>query len=113
LFLRTKPQQRINQEEIFGPVATVIEVSDIDEAIAVANSTPFGLSAGIMTNSLTYATRFRTEIRSGMAMINLPTVGTDYHVPFGGMGASAYGPRELGPQAREFFTTLKTVYTAV
>lgn len=112
LFTGTTSSQRINQEEIFGPVAAVIEVDSIDEAIAVANDTPYGLCAGLITNSLAYVAKFRKEIRSGMAMINLPTVGTDYHVPFGGAGASAYGPKELGTQAREFFTTQKTIYTA-
>ena len=113
LFTGTKSSQRINQEEIFGPVAAVIKVNDIDEAIAVANDTPYGLCAGLMTNSLAYVAKFRKQINSGMAMINVPTVGTDYHVPFGGAGASAYGPREMGPSAREFFTSSRTIYTAV
>lgn len=113
LFAGTHSRQRINQEEIFGPVAAVIEAPDFDAALAIANDTPYGLSAGIMTRSLDYAMQFRKRVRSGMAMINLPTVGTDYHVPFGGTGASAYGPREMGAQAREFFTVPKTIYTAV
>jgi aldehyde dehydrogenase (NAD+) len=112
LFVGTSSAQRINQEEIFGPVATIIRVAGIDEAIATANDTHYGLSAGIMTNSLSHVLKFRKKIRSGMAMINLPTVGTDYHVPFGGSTGSGYGPKELGVAAREFFTTTHTIYTA-
>jgi acyl-CoA reductase-like NAD-dependent aldehyde dehydrogenase len=113
LFTRSAARHRINREEIFGPVAAVIEVGDIDEAIDVANDTDFGLSAGLFTNSLAHAYRFRRRIEAGMAMINLPTVGTDYHVPFGGTRASSQGPKELGSAAREFYTTTVTVYTTV
>lgn len=112
LFVGTSSAQRINQEEIFGPVATIIRVAGIDEAIATANDTRYGLSAGIMTNTLSHVLKFRKKIRSGMAMINLPTVGTDYHVPFGGSSGSGYGPKELGVAAREFFTATRTIYTA-
>lgn len=112
LFVGTSSAQRINQEEIFGPVATVIKVAGIEEAIAVANDIPFGLSAGIMTNTLSHVLNFRKKTRSGMAMINLPTVGTDYHVPFGGAAASGFGPKELGVAAREFFTATRTIYTS-
>ncbi len=112
LFVDTGSRQRINQEEIFGPVATIIEVDDIEAAIAIANDTGFGLCAGIFTNSLGYARAFRRGIVAGMAMVNLPTVGTDYHVPFGGVRSSSYGPREKGFAAREFFTTTMTFYTA-
>lgn len=112
LFVDSVPTHRINQEEIFGPVASVIEVGDIDEAIAVANQTEFGLCAGLFTGSLAYANQFRREIAAGMAMINLPTVGTDYHVPFGGVRSSSYGTKELGSAAREFYTTTVTIYTA-
>lgn len=113
LFVDTQSRQRINQEEIFGPVASVIEVGDIDEAISVANDTEFGLCAGLFTNSLANARRFRQRIETGMAMINLPTVGTDYHVPFGGARSSSFGPKELGTAAREFYTTTLTLYTTV
>lgn len=112
LFVDSTSRQRINQEEIFGPVAAVIEVGDVAEAIAVANDTRFGLCAGMFTNSLAYARQFREQIAAGMGMINLPTVGTDYHVPFGGARSSSYGPRELGSAAREFYTTTATFYTA-
>ncbi len=111
LFTDTKPGMRINREEIFGPVASVIRVKDYDEALAVANDTPFGLSAGICTASLRYATHFRRNSEAGMVMVNLPTAGVDYHVPFGGRKGSSYGAREQGRYAIEFYTTVKTSYT--
>ena len=96
---------RINQEEIFGPVAAVIRVRDYDEALAVANATPFGLSAGIVTTSLKHASHFKRNSESGLVMVNLPTAGLDYHVPFGGRKKSSYGPREQGTYAKEFYTS--------
>jgi alpha-ketoglutaric semialdehyde dehydrogenase len=103
-------EMRISREEIFGPVAAVIEVADYDEALAVANDTPFGLTSGIVTTSLKYASHFRRESQSGMVMVNLPTAGVDYHVPFGGRKGSSFGPREQGSYAVEFYTTVKTAY---
>lgn len=111
LFLDTSPAMQINREEVFGPVASVIRVRDYDEALAVANNTEFGLAAGIATTSLKYATHFKRHSQSGMVMVNLPTAGVDYHVPFGGRKASSYGPREQGRYAQEFFTTVKTAYS--
>ncbi|MBB3929506.1 aldehyde dehydrogenase (NAD+) [Kaistia hirudinis] len=111
LFTGTTPDMRINKEEVFGPVASVIKVKDYEEALAVANDTPFGLSAGIVTTSLKYASHFKRNAEAGMVMVNLPTAGVDYHVPFGGRKGSSYGPREQGKYAAEFFTTVKTAYT--
>jgi len=140
LFVNTKNEMRVNREEIFGPVATVIKVDSYDEALTVANDTPFGLSsgifttslkaashfrkhsaagmvmvnlptAGICTTSLKRATHFKRHAQAGMVMCNLPTAGVDYHVPFGGRKASSHGPREQGRYAVEFYTTLKTSYT--
>jgi alpha-ketoglutaric semialdehyde dehydrogenase len=111
LFTDTTPAMRINKEEVFGPVASVIKVKDYDEALAVANDTPFGLTSGICTTSLKYATHFKRNSEAGMVMVNLPTAGVDYHVPFGGRKGSSYGPREQGRYAQEFFTTVKTAYT--
>ncbi|MGH8851352.1 MAG: aldehyde dehydrogenase family protein [Casimicrobiaceae bacterium] len=102
---------RTSREEIFGPVASVIRVKDYDEALAVANDTDFGLSAGIVTTSLKHASHFKRASEAGMIMVNLPTAGVDYHVPFGGRKGSSYGPREQGRYAREFFTVVKTAYT--
>jgi acyl-CoA reductase-like NAD-dependent aldehyde dehydrogenase len=111
LFTDTTAAMRINREEIFGPVASVIRVKDYEEALATANDTPFGLSAGIATTSLKHATHFKRHSQAGMVMVNLPTAGVDYHVPFGGRKGSSYGPREQGRYAQEFFTTVKTAYT--
>ena len=110
LFTDTLPAMRINREEIFGPVASVIRVKNADEALQVANDTPFGLSAGVMTQSLRQADRFKRELQAGMVMVNAPTAGVDPHVPFGGRKGSSYGPREQGRYAAEFFTTVKTAY---
>ena len=111
LLVDTDKTMRINREEIFGPVASVIKVKDYEEALATANDTEFGLSAGIATTSLKYATHFKRHSQAGMVMVNLPTAGVDYHVPFGGRKGSSYGPREQGRYAQEFFTTVKTAYT--
>ncbi len=111
LFADTTPGMRINREEIFGPVASVIRVKDYEEALAMANDTEFGLSAGIATTSLKHATHFKRHAQAGLVMVNLPTAGVDYHVPFGGRKGSSYGPREQGRYAQEFFTTVKTAYT--
>ena len=111
LFVDTHAQMRINREEVFGPVVSVIRVNDYEEALATANDTQFGLSAGIATTSLKYATHFKRHSQAGMVMVNLPTDGVDYHVPFGGRKDSSYGAREQGRYAQEFYTTVKTAYT--
>ena len=112
LFTDTTPAMRINREEVFGPVATVIRARDYEEALALANDTTFGLSAGIVTRSLKHASHFKRHSEAGMVMVNLPTAGVDYHVPFGGRKGSNYGPREQGRYAREFYTVVKTAYVA-
>lgn len=112
LFTDSNNTMRINQEEIFGPVASVIRVKSYEEAVATANDTIFGLSSGICTTSLKYAEDFKHRSAAGMVMVNLPTAGVDYHVPFGGRKGSSYGPREQGSYAREFYTSVKTAYTA-
>jgi aldehyde dehydrogenase (NAD+) len=111
LFTETTNDMRISQEEIFGPVANVIRVKDYEEALHTANDTPFGLSSGICTTSLKYATHFKRNAEAGMVMVNLPTAGVDFHVPFGGRKGSSYGPREQGRYAAEFYTQVKTAYT--
>ncbi|HZH05400.1 MAG TPA: aldehyde dehydrogenase family protein, partial [Lautropia sp.] len=112
LITDTSPGMRINREEVFGPVASVIQVKDYEEALQVANDTPFGLSSGIATTSLKHSTHFKRHSQAGMVMVNLPTAGVDYHVPFGGRKGSSYGSREQGRYAQEFFTSVKTSYTA-
>lgn len=111
LFVDATNDMRISQEEIFGPVAAVIKVNNFDEALAIANATPFGLCAGICTQSLKHSAQFRRESQAGMVMTNLPTAGVDYHVPFGGTKQSSFGPREQGHYALEFYTTVKTAYS--
>ena len=103
---------RINREEMFAPIACVIRAGSYEEALALSNDTLFGLTAGIMTQSLARASDFRRRAETGVVTINLPTAGTDYHVPFGGCGSSSYGPREQGSYAQEFYTTVKTSYIA-
>ncbi|UJW86929.1 aldehyde dehydrogenase family protein [Devosia sp. SL43] len=112
LFTGVTNQMRIAREEIFGPVAAVIKVKDYEEALFTANDTEFGLSAGIVTTSLKYATHFKRNAEAGMVMVNVPTAGVDFHVPFGGRKGSSYGSREQGKYAAEFFTVVKTAYTA-
>jgi alpha-ketoglutaric semialdehyde dehydrogenase len=112
LFVNSSNAMRINQEEVFGPVAAVIKVQSYDEALSVANDTAFGLSAGIFTSSLKLATDFRRKSQAGMVMVNLPTAGVDYHVPFGGRKGSSMGSREQGRFAAEFYTTVKTAYVS-
>ncbi len=111
LFTETTAAMRINNEEVFGPVVSVIRAKNYDEALALANDTPFGLASGIATTSLKHATHFKRNAQAGMVMVNLPTAGVDYHVPFGGRKGSSYGPREQGRYAVEFYTTVKTAYT--
>lgn len=112
LVTNTQPGMTINREEVFGPVASIIQVRDYDEALSVANDTRFGLSSGICTTSLKYASHFKRFSQSGMVMINTATAGVDYHVPFGGRKGSSFGPREQGSYAREFYTTVKTTYVS-
>lgn len=110
LFTEVDNAMRIAREEIFGPVACVIRARDYDEALSIANDTEFGLSSGICTTSLKHASDFRRNSSAGMVMVNLPTAGVDYHVPFGGRRSSSYGSREQGRAAAEFYTATKTTY---
>ena len=111
LFADVDNSMRIAREEIFGPVASVIPANDADQALAIANDTEFGLSAGVFTTSLKQGERFKRELQAGMVMVNLPTAGVDLNAPFGGTKGSSFGPREQGPYAREFYTKFKTTYT--
>jgi len=112
LVVGTEPDHTINREEVFGPVLSVVRASDYDHAVAIANSSTMNLSSGICTTSLARASHFRRSSKAGMVMVNLPTAGVDFHVPFGGRGESSYGPREQGTAAEEFFTTSKTAYVS-
>jgi len=111
LIVDTKIGDTINQEEVFGPVVSVVKIKDYEEGLAHSNSGNFGLSAGIVTTSLKHARHYQRNVKAGMVMINLPTAGVDYHVPFGGSRGSSYGNREQGFAAVEFFTQIKTAYS--
>ena len=90
----------------------MIRARSYEDALTIANDTPFGLSAGIVTTSLKYASHFKRHAQSGLVMVNLPTAGLDYHVPFGGRKKSSYGPREQGSYAKDFYTVVKTAYVS-
>ncbi|MCI0397447.1 MAG: aldehyde dehydrogenase family protein [Chloroflexi bacterium] len=110
VFDQVTPDMRIAQEEIFGPMVSVIEAQDFDEAVQLANHTRFGLSASIFTRDLNLALRFMREIEAGIVHVNSQTAGAEPQVPFGGFKSSSSGSREQGKAAREFFTQIKTVY---
>ena len=111
LFKDTTNEMKVNREEIFGPVACVIKADDYDHALAMSNDSEFGLTSGIVTQSLARSAHFKRYSKSGCVMVNLPTAGTDYHVPFGGRKSSSYGSREQGKYAEEFYTVVKTNYS--
>jgi acyl-CoA reductase-like NAD-dependent aldehyde dehydrogenase len=104
------PQMTIAQEEVFGPVVALLNAEDFEHALTLANDVRFGLSATICTRSLSHALQFAQRIEAGLVMVNLPSAGVEYQVAFGGSKASSLGPREQGPEAIDFYTTLKTVY---
>lgn len=112
LFINSRNDMRVNREEMFGPIACVIRADSYEEALAITNDTEYGLTSAIVTQSLGRALHFRRHAQTGCVMINLPTAGTDYHVPFGGRKNSSLGPREQGRYAVEFYTTVKTAYTS-
>ena len=104
------PDMAIAQEEVFGPVVALMPADDFEHALTMANGVRFGLSATICTRSLSHALQFAQRIEAGLVMVNLPSAGVEYQVAFGGSKASSLGPREQGPEAIDFYTTLKTVY---
>ena len=103
------PDSRLATEEIFGPVLATFVVDDLDQAIALANSTKYGLSASLFTRDLSSAVRYVRRIDVGLVRVNGDTTGVDPHAPFGGVNGSSSGSREQGPAAREFYTEIKTV----
>jgi acyl-CoA reductase-like NAD-dependent aldehyde dehydrogenase len=104
------PESAVVRDEIFGPVAVLLPVDSYEEAVALANDTPFGLSAAVFTRDLGRALRFAKDVRAGVVKVNQESAGLEFHVPFGGTKASSSGSREQGRAAREFFTEWKTVY---
>ena len=105
----TDPDEPLAQRELFGPVLGVFEADDLDHAIALANRTPYGLSASLFTRDIASALRYVHGIEVGLVRVNGDTTGVDPHAPFGGMKGSSSGSREQGPAAREFYTETKTV----
>ena len=101
---------RIAQEEIFGPVLALMRANDFEDAMRLANSIRFGLSASIVSNDLTRVHEFINRIEAGLITVNLPTAGVEYQLPFGGTKESSFGMREQGPQALDFYTETRTVY---
>src|SRR5258706_9428981 len=110
VFVDFKPDSRFAQEEIFGPVLGVIKVKDLDEAIAVANRTEYGLASGICTRDIKSALEFARRSDAGMIHVNSPTAGVELQAPFGGCKDSTSGSREMGKSALEFYSQTKTVY---
>ncbi|HRC76093.1 MAG TPA: aldehyde dehydrogenase family protein, partial [Kouleothrix sp.] len=110
VFDRVRPEMRIAQEEIFGPVLSVIRVENFDEAMAAANDSPFGLTSSIYTRDAIRMFRYIDEIETGMTHVNSPTLGGEAQVPFGGTKATAVGPTEQGTEVFDFYTETKVVY---
>jgi len=110
LFVNGSNDMQINRDEVFGPITCVIKAGDYDEALSLANDTEFGLTSSVITESLSKANHFKKHSKTGCVMVNLPTSGTDYHVPFGGRKSSSFGSREQGSYAAEFYTQVKTTY---
>jgi aldehyde dehydrogenase (NAD+) len=104
-----EPDSPLAQEELFAPVASVLRARDLDDAIALANRTRFGLSASLFTKDIKSALTYIHRIEAGLVRVNGDTTGVDPHAPFGGMKGSSSGSREQGPAAREFYTEIKTV----
>jgi aldehyde dehydrogenase (NAD+) len=109
VFAGVRPDMRIAQEEIFGPVVGIIPAANFDDAVRLANQTQFGLSAGIVTGSLEKAHAFSERVEAGLVMINLPTAGVEYQAPFGGTKASGTAFKEQGQAALDFYTEVRTV----
>jgi len=110
IFDHVRPTMRIAQEEIFGPVLSIIRVKDFDEAVRVANSVRYGLSCSVFTRDVSRVFTFADRVEAGVVHINSPTTGGEAHVPFGGLKSSGIGPREQGSTQLDFYTELKVVY---
>jgi aldehyde dehydrogenase (NAD+) len=110
IFDHVPANSRLAQDEIFGPVLSIIRVHDYEEALHVANSVRYGLSSAIYTNDAAKIFDFIDRIETGITHVNSPTVGGEAHLPFGGVKSTGIGVREMGHVALDFFTELKTVY---
>jgi len=107
--VRCAPDSWFTDHETFGPVVSVYEAADFDDAVRLNNVVPYGLSSSIYTRNLEHALRFVRETDTGMVHVNRPTVGAEAHLPFGGAKDSSFGPPELGAAA-EFFTKHRTAH---
>jgi len=110
VFDHVKWDSTIAQEEIFGPVLSVVRVPDFEEAVRVANSVKYGLSSSVYTNDSAKMMQFIDRIETGMTHVNSSTVWSEAHLPFGGMKGTGVGLREMGSVAIDFYTELKAVY---
>jgi aldehyde dehydrogenase (NAD+) len=110
IFTEVKPDARIAQEEIFGPVASVIPVEDWDETVRIVNSVKYGLSTSLFTRDVNLAFRSIRDFDSGLGYVNHGTIGAEAHLPFGGVKATGNGHREVGQAALDFFSEWKSVY---
>jgi aldehyde dehydrogenase (NAD+) len=105
-----KPNMRVAQEEIFGPVVSVIETTDIDDAIRILNSTKYGLSCSVYTRDVNKAFRFMRDAETGLVYVNAGTIGAEIQLPFGGMKATGNGHREAGRAALDVYAEWKSIY---
>ena len=110
IFADVTSDMRIAQEEIFGPVLSVIRAKDFEDALRIANDIPFGLSSSIQTTNLSRTFDFIYGAQAGLLTVNLPSAGVEYQLPFGGTKESSFGPKEQGQAAMQFYSDLKTVY---
>lgn len=110
IFTDVDPKMRIAQEEIFGPVVSVMRCRSFEEAVAVANDVQYGLSASIYTQDLNKAFSAMRDVYTGIFYVNAPTVGAEVHLPFGGTKATGNGHREAGTAALDVFSEWKSVY---
>ena len=110
IFAGVTEKMTIAREEIFGPVLAVMRAEGFEDAMRIANNIPFGLSSSIQTSNLSRAFEFVQQAEAGMLMVNLPSAGVEYQLPFGGSKESSFGPKEQGPAAMEFYSDWKTIY---
>jgi len=110
IFAGVEERMTIAQEEIFGPVLAVMRAKNFDDAMRIANNTPFGLSSSIQTTNLSRVFEYIPRAEAGLLTVNLPSAGVEYQLPFGGTKDSSFGPKEQGPAAMEFYSDYKTIY---
>ena len=110
VFADVAPSMRIAQEEIFGPVVSVMPCRSLDEAVAIGNDVPYGLSASIYTQDVNQAFAAMRDLDTGIFYVNAPTIGAEVHLPFGGTKATGNGHREAGTAALDVFSEWKSIY---